>query len=125
MSNDQLSKTKYDLQERTARFGENIIKFAKKIPENSITRPIIVQIVKSGTSVGANYCEADNAASKRDFKHKIGICKKEAREAMHWLKMTIVAVPTLSLEANILWAEAKELNLIFNAIVISANKDKN
>lgn len=125
MSNDQLSKTKYDLQERTARFGENIIKFAKKIPENSITRPIIVQIVKSGTSVGANYCEADNAASKRDFKHKIGICKKEAREAMHWLKMTIVAVPTLSLEANILWTEAKELNLIFNAIVISANKDKN
>jgi four helix bundle protein len=68
---------KYDLEERTAKFAEAITQFAKKIPENSITKPLITQLVKSGTSIGANYCEADDAESKKDFKHKIGICKKK------------------------------------------------
>lgn len=107
----------YDLEDRTAKFGENIIKFAKIIPNNSITMPIITQIVKSGTSVGANFCEADDAESKKDFQHKLGICKKEARETKHWLRMTVVAVPDLKDEARKLWQEAKELNLIFNSIV--------
>jgi len=86
MTNDKMTKTKYDLEERTAKFGENIIKFAKKIPKTSVTLPIIPQLVKAGTSVGANYCEADDAESKKDFKHKIGICKKETRETKHWLR---------------------------------------
>lgn len=109
--------SKYDLEERTAKFGEDIVKFAKKIPENSITKPIINQIVKSGTSVGANFCEADDAESKRDFQHKLGICKKEARETKHWLRMTVVVAPDMKEEARKLWTEAKELNLIFNSIV--------
>ena len=83
MFNTQLKENKYDLEERTAKFGEEIIKFAKKIPENSITKSLISQLVKAGTSVGANYCEADDAESKKDFKHKIGICKKEDRETKH------------------------------------------
>lgn len=107
---------KYDLEERTAKFGENIIKFCKKIPRNPINNPLITQLVKCGTSVGANYCEADDAESKADFKHKIGICKKETREAKHFIRMTVVAVPELKEEAKILWQEAKELNLIFNTI---------
>ncbi len=107
----------YDLEDRTAKFGENIIKFAKSIPDNSITRSIINQIIKSGTSVGANFCEADDAESKKDFQHKLGICKKEARETKHWLRMTVVAVPEMKDEARKLWQEAKELNLIFNSIV--------
>lgn len=74
MPNDQSNK--YNLEERTATFGQEIIKFAKKIPENLLTKPLIIQLVKSGTSVGANYCEADDAESKLDFRHKIGICKK-------------------------------------------------
>ena len=114
MMNDR--KTIYDLEERTAVFGEDIIKFAKTIPENTITRPLITQLVKSGTSVGANYCEADDAESKKDFSHKIGICKKESRETKHWLRMIVVAVTNIKSEARILWQEAKELNLIFNAI---------
>ena len=69
-------KNKYNLEERTAKFGEEIIKFAKKIPKNSVTIPLITQLVKSGTSIGANYCEADDAESSKDFQHKIGICKK-------------------------------------------------
>jgi len=72
MSNDQ----KYDVEERTAKFGEAIIRFCNDLPKNEITRPLINQLVKCGTSIGANYCEADDAESRQDFKHKIGICKK-------------------------------------------------
>ena len=115
MSNDQADK-KYDLEERCAKFGEEIVKFAKKIPTNPVTQRIIPQLVASGTSVGANYAEADDAESGKDFKHKIGICKKEARETKHWLRIVVVAIPELKEEARILWQEAKELNLIFNAI---------
>ncbi len=114
MSNDL--SPKYDLEERTARFGEEVIKFANKIPKNQITLPIISQLVRAGTSVGANYCEADDAESKKDFKHKIGICKKESRESKHWLRMVITACPELKEEIQKLWQEAKELNLIFNSI---------
>src|SRR3972149_6205607 len=80
MSN--IKNTKYDLEDRTARFGENIIKFAKKIPKSPITIPLISQLVKAGTSVGANYCEADCAESKKDFEHKLSICKKESKESI-------------------------------------------
>ena len=107
---------KYDLEERTAKFGEEIIKFCKDLPKNEITGPIINQLVKGGTSVGANYCEADEAESKADFKHKIGICKKESREAKHFLRMSAIAVPERKDRARVLWLEAKELNLIFNSI---------
>jgi len=111
------SKKKYDLEERTAKFGEDIIRFAKKIPKTPVTIPLIGQLIKAGTSVGANYCEADDAESRRDFAHKIGICKKESRETKHWLRMIAVAVPELKEEAKKLWQEAKELNLIFNSII--------
>ncbi|MFA6364941.1 MAG: four helix bundle protein [Candidatus Paceibacterota bacterium] len=115
-------KSKYDLEERTAKFGEDVIIFAKKIPKDVVTIPLISQLVRSGTSVGANYCEADDAETGKDFNHKIGICKKEARETKHWFRMIVIAVPQLKEEAQVLWQEAKELNLIFNAIV---NKLKN
>ena len=107
---------KYDLEERTAKFGEDVIRFCKKIPRGPITNPLITQFTKCGTSVGAYYCEADDAESKADFKHKIGICKKESREAKHFIRMIVVAVPEVKEEAKILWQEAKELNLIFNSI---------
>lgn len=113
--------SKYNLEERTAKLGEEIIKFAKKIPENYVTKRIIPQLVAAGTAIGANYCEADDAESGRDFKHKIGICKKEARETKHWLRMIVVAVPEVKDRARILWQEANELNLIFNAITIKIN----
>lgn len=115
-------KKKYDLLERTAQFGENIIKFAKKIPRNPITLPLITQLVKAVTSVGANYSEADCAESRKDFEHKIGICKKESKETKHWLRMISVAVPELKDEARILWKEAHELNLIFSSIIIKSRK---
>jgi four helix bundle protein len=109
-------KKEYDLEERTAKFGEEIIKFCKDMPKNEITRPIINQLIKCGTSIGANYSEADDAESKADFKHKIGICKKESRESKHFLRMSAVAVPEMKDCARILWKEAQEINLIFNSI---------
>ena len=116
MPNDKNAKV-YDLEERTARFGEEIIDFAKKVPKNVITIPLIDQLVRAGTSTGANYCEADCAESRKDFEHKIGICKKEAKETRHWLRMISKAVPELQSEARILWKEANELHLIFISIV--------
>ena len=107
---------KFDLEERTAKFGEEIIKFAKGMPKNEVSRPIINQLVKCGTSIGANYCEADDAESRKDFRHKIGICKKEARESKHFLRMAAVATPAMRKKAQKLWQEAKELNLILNSI---------
>ncbi|MCL5781855.1 MAG: four helix bundle protein [Patescibacteria group bacterium] len=106
----------YDLEERTAKFGENVIKYCNKVPKNDITRPIVNQLIRCGTSIGANYCEADDAESKADFKHKIGICKKESRETKHFLRMVAVAEPVYKDEARVLWSEANELNLIFNTI---------
>jgi len=76
---NKTNNKKWDLEERTCKFGENIIIFCKKVPRNPITIPLITQLVKAGTSVGANYGKADDAESKKDFKHKIGIVKKESR----------------------------------------------
>jgi len=108
---------KFDLEERTAIFGENIIEFAKSLPRNPVTVPLISQVVRSGTSIGANYMEADGAESKSDFRHKIALCKKEAKETRHWLRMIAKAIPEKADEARVLWKEAHELALIFSAII--------
>ena len=113
---DQPQKPEFDLEERTAVFGEAVIRFAKTIPKNPVTTPLISQLVRAGTSVGANYCEADDAVSKKDFKNKIGFCRKEARETKLWLRLIAAAEPDLKTEARKLWHEAKELHLIFAAI---------
>jgi len=120
MINDKVLK--YDLEERTAKFGEEIIRFCNRIERNPITIPLINQLIKCGTSVGANYCEADDAESKDDFRHKIGIVKKECRESKHFLRMIVIAVPNSNAIAQTLWQEAKELNLIFNKIYQKVKK---
>jgi four helix bundle protein len=107
---------RFDLEERTDKFGESIIVFARTFAQNPVTTPLISQLVRAGTSVGANYCEADDAVSRKEFKNKIGTCKKEARESKHWLRMIVKASPSSIEEARKLWLEAKELHLIFAAI---------
>ena len=106
----------FDLEERTALFGEAVIGLARKIPKDAVTQRLISQLVGAGTSVGANYCEADDAVSKKEFKQKIGYCKKEARETKFFLRMIVKAVPTLRENAKPVWQEAKELHLIFAKI---------
>lgn len=106
----------YDLEERTAKFGEQIILFAKKIPWSPVNNRLIDQLVGAGTSVGANYCEADDGVSRADFKHRIGISRKEAREAKFFLRMISTAETGLKPEARELWKEARALHLIFSKI---------
>ncbi|MBU1102212.1 four helix bundle protein [Patescibacteria group bacterium] len=112
-----MANKEYNLEERTAKFAEEILKFAAKIPKNSINNSLITQLVKSGTSIGANYCEANGADSKKDFSHKISICKKETKETKYWLRIIVSANPSLKDEARKLWKEAEEFNLIFSKIV--------
>lgn len=106
----------YDLEERTSRFGEQLILFAKKIPWSPVNNRLVDQLVGAGTSVGANYCEADDGISRADFKHRISICRKESRETKFFLRMVSTAEPSLKPEACELWKEAHALHLIFSKI---------
>jgi four helix bundle protein len=112
------NKRKYDLEERTARYGEAIIELVKTFPKDPINSPLISQLVRAATSIGANYMEADGAESKKDFQHKISICKKESKETKHWLRMIAKANPTRRNECDKLWKEAQELTLIFSDIIL-------
>ncbi|MCE9545477.1 MAG: four helix bundle protein [Planctomycetia bacterium] len=107
----------FDLAERTAKFGEAVIRFAKKIPDSVVTSPLIKQLVRSGTSIGANYIEADDAGSWKAFRYRLGICLRESRETQHWLRMLAVASPDCAEKARELWREAKELCRIFASIL--------
>jgi four helix bundle protein len=117
----QFSK-KFDLEERTAKFGENVIDLCKIIKQDAINKSIISQLVRSTTSVGANYCEANNACSRKDFKNKIFTCKKEIQESKHWLRMLAKAVSEQKEEIRKMWKEAQELTLIFQKIINSLNR---
>jgi four helix bundle protein len=121
MPNDK--NLKYDLEERTAKFSEEVIEFAKKLPKNTVNIPLIGQMVRAGTSIGANYCEADCAESRKDFEHKIGICKKESKESRYWFRMIAKAMPEFKDEAQKYWKETNELTLIFSSIVNKSKKN--
>ena len=106
----------FDLEERTAKFGEAIIRFCKKVPRAPENNRLIDQLVGCGTSVGANYCEANEGVSKKDFKNTIGRCVKEAKEMKFFLRMIAASEPSLTDEARELYREAKEPHLIFASI---------
>ena len=118
------SQKVYDLEERTGLFGENIIDFAKTLPHDRINNELVKQFVRSATSIGANYMEADGAESKKDFRHKIALCKKEAKETKHWIRMIARTNPNRKEECRKLWQEAQELTLIFASILKPATKNK-
>lgn len=106
----------YDLEERTARFGEEVIKICRSVKLDPVISPLINQLVRSGTSVGANYMEANSASSKKDFTNKIFIAKKESQESKHWLRMMMFCLPDRREEIEKLWQESHELTLIFQKI---------
>ncbi len=106
----------YDLEERCAKFGEKVLLFCKSIPNNEFTKPLINQFIRSATSVGANYMEANQASSKKDFAHKIRICQKEANESKHWARMISTVDEGQKELCRDLWREAHELTLIFAKI---------
>ena len=105
-----------DLEERTARFGEAIVQFCKKVPRDPTNDRLIGQLAGCGTSVGANYSEANERVSKKDFRNTVGRCVKEAKEARYFLRLIAASEPQLAQQAGDLYREAKELHLIFAAI---------
>lgn len=107
---------KYDLEERTRKFSKDIIKFLKEIEPNYINQSIISQLVRSATSVGANYSEANAASSKKDFTNKIFICRKEIQETKYWLELLAESNPEFKEDLRKFWKESHELTLIFSKI---------
>lgn len=114
--------TSYDLEERTVVFSEHLLDFYKKCPKTVITIPLIDQGLRAGTSVGANYREANGASSKKDFANKIFICKKESKETIYWLRLIGKVLDDLKLkeECRGLYKEASEFILIFGKIASSS-----
>ena len=123
MKSQASSSKQYDLEERTAVFAEKAIDLLKKLPQDSINKRLIEQCASSTGSIGANYCEANEAESKKDFQHKIGICKKETKETKHWLRLLAHANPVFKEEFRKLWQEAQELLLIFSSIMKSSKNN--
>jgi len=112
----------YNLEKRTLTFSQELIVLCKKVPKNIVTVPIIDQLVRCGTSIGANYREANGASSKKDFCNKIFICKKEGKETLYWSELLARTVDDKGLidECRKLWKEAKELTLIFSKIAFKS-----
>lgn len=123
MSNDKF-KNNYDLEERTAKFGVEIISFCRNAKKDPIVLPLLTQLVRSATSIGANYMEANGASSPKDFANKIFIAKKESQETKHWLRMLSSYFPEHTELLRKHWKEAQEFTLIFHKIV-STLKTKN
>jgi four helix bundle protein len=111
---------RYDLQDRTLPFAKKLLLLLKTLPYNTITDPVLKQLIRSVTSVGANYGEACGAVSKSDFKNKIAICKKEAIETEYWIKLLKDLVNSVQL--NTLRTEAHELVLIFSKSLKTSQK---
>jgi len=111
----------YNLEERTVKFSIELISLCKLIKRSMLNENIIKQVLRSGTSIGANYYEANGATSKADFKSKIHICKKESKETMYWLRLLIGVVDKdIKDKIKILWEENKQLTLIFSKIALSS-----
>ncbi|MDP3957167.1 MAG: four helix bundle protein [bacterium] len=90
-----------------------------RIKRQKINESMISQLARSATSVGANYCEANGASSRKDFRNKIFICRKEIQESKYWLEMFVESNPEEEESLKRLWQEAHELTLIFNKISTS------
>ena len=117
ITSNQVPSEKYNLEERAAKFGETVIDFTRMIPETAITRPLISQLIKTATSVGVSYSEANDAIARKDFVYKLSLCRRESKESKHHLRMIIRAVPSLVQPARKVSVEAQKLNLIFSSII--------
>ena len=115
-SADGAARHPFDLEDRTALFGEETVRFSKKIPRDPSNNRLIDQLVGCGTGIGANYCEANEGVSKKDFRNITSRCVKEAKETKFFLRMVAASEPKLADEARELYREAKELHLIFASI---------
>ena len=118
------NQREYNLEERLAIFAEKVIDLMKKLPNNPVNQRMIPQETAAAGSSGANYCEATEAESKRDFIHKIGIAKKELKESRHWIRLLARANPEFAEEFRGLWKENQELILIFSKSLKTCREKK-
>jgi len=116
MTKNQNTK-QYDLEDRTLEFGKRIIHLSKALPKNAINFRLVDQVVRSGTSMGANYREANETETKKDFLFRMRICRKEGKETIYWLNLIIEANPEFEKRIQPLLKETYELVKIFAAII--------
>ena len=121
MNKDSNNK-EYNLEERTAKFSEDVLKFLKAIKRDDLNRNIITQLARATTSIGANYYEANASSSKKDFRNKIYISKKEANETKYWLRILANYHPELKDKITKFWQEAHEFHLIFQKATNTMDK---
>jgi len=115
----------FNLEDRATRFSEEAILLAKSLKRDVVNTPLISQFVRAATSIGANYYEANGASSKKDFKNKIYICKKEARETKYWLQLIAKNNSEKQETCRNLWKECQELTLIFSKIILTLERKSN
>ncbi|MEW6162206.1 MAG: four helix bundle protein [Nitrospirota bacterium] len=116
MIKSPITKQGFDLEERTLEFAKNVIRLCKQLPQNVINKELIAQLIRASGSVGANYREANDSVSKKDFNHRIKITRKEAKESHYWLELLREANTEYEQEINKLLSEALELKKIFSSI---------
>lgn len=110
------NSTKYDLEDRMLTFSKNLLAFLKKLPDNTVNFKLVDQCTRAGTSIGANYCEANEVDTKKDFQYRIGICRKESKETAYWLKIISEVNDNIEDEINLLLQESKEFIKIFSSM---------
>jgi four helix bundle protein len=111
-----------DIQQRTFEFAKRIVKLVDKLPRTLATTEIGRQMLRSGTSIGANVQEADAAESRNDFIHKLSIALKEARETRYWLALVDATILSNVPEVQALLQESTELTKILFTIIANARK---
>lgn len=116
MMNDQNPKH-YDLEDRTKKFAVRVRLFVENLSKTVGNIEDGKQLIRSSGSIGANYIEANEALSKKDFIMRIKICRKEAKESKYWLELIDIQDDQLEKERRVLIQEATELMMIFSAIM--------
>lgn len=107
---------KYDLGERSAVFAEAVVEFSMSVRFDAVSDPLVRQFIRAATSIGANYCEAEDGGSRKEFRYRISLCRRESRETMYWCRVLAKALPERADDLRPLWKEADELNRIFGKI---------
>ena len=108
---------KYDLEDRTLRFAKNCIDLCRSFIRDTINIELVSQFIRASSSVGANYREANDSTTKKDFYHRIGICRREAKESKYWLELLVHSNPKFCNKIEPLLDEALQLARIFASIV--------
>ena len=108
----------FNLIDRTLKFSKDVMSFVKLLPRDMLNRPLVDQLIRSATSIGANYREANESETKKDFKYRITICRRESKETIYWLELLKENNQSLASELDYLLQESQELVKIFASIVL-------